>query len=68
MFACLQAGRSRGVVLRVREMPGVPDDAAGLRAANARQWELLAERDADRGAERGDSGTAGGLHRRRGEV
>jgi len=27
-------------------MPGVPDDAAGLRAANARLRELLAERDA----------------------
>jgi Family of unknown function (DUF6444) len=26
-------------------MPGVPDDAAGLRAANARLRELLAERD-----------------------
>jgi transposase len=29
----------------VSEMPGVPDDAAGLRAANARLRELLAERD-----------------------
>jgi transposase len=44
MCAGLRAGRSRGVVLRVREMPGVPDDA-GLRAANARLRELLAERD-----------------------
>jgi transposase len=30
----------------VPEVPGVPDDAAGLRAANARLRELLAERDA----------------------
>src|SRR5438105_14293577 len=45
MAAYLRAGRSRGVVLRVPEMPGVPDDAAGLRAANARLRELLAERD-----------------------
>jgi transposase len=29
----------------VPEMPGVPDDAAGLRAANARLRELLTERD-----------------------
>jgi uncharacterized protein involved in exopolysaccharide biosynthesis len=29
----------------VPEVPGVPDDAAGLRAANARLRELLAERD-----------------------
>ena len=46
MFAYLRAGRSRGVVRRVPEVPGVPDDAAGLRAANARLRELLAERDA----------------------
>src|ERR1700691_2423352 len=45
MFACLRAGRSCGVVRRVPEVPGVPDDAAGLRAANARLRELLAERD-----------------------
>ena len=32
---------------RVPEMPGVPDDAAGPRAANARLRELLAERDAE---------------------
>ena len=29
------------------DMPGVPEDAAGLRAANARLRELLAERDAE---------------------
>jgi transposase len=35
-------------VRRVPEVPGVPDsDAAGLRAANARLRELLAERDAE---------------------
>jgi polyhydroxyalkanoate synthesis regulator phasin len=28
-------------------MPGVPDSAAGLRAANSRLRELLAERDAE---------------------
>jgi len=42
LFAGVQ---SRGVVRRVPEVPGVPDDAAGLRAANARLRELLAERD-----------------------
>jgi hypothetical protein len=47
MDACLLGGRSRGVVRRVPEVPGVPDDGAGgLRAANARLRELLAERDA----------------------
>ena len=35
----------RGVVRRVLDVP-VPDDAAGLRAANARLRELLADRDA----------------------
>ena len=39
-----------GVVPPVSETPGVPDDsAAGLRAANARLRELLAERDAQIG-------------------
>jgi hypothetical protein len=32
---------------RVSDTPGVPDDAAGLRAANARLLELLAQRDAE---------------------
>ena len=45
MAAYLRGVRSRGVVRRVPEAPGVPDDAAGLRAANARLRELLAERD-----------------------
>ena len=45
MTAYLRGGRSRGVVRRVPEVPGVPDDAAGLRAANARLRELLAEWD-----------------------
>jgi hypothetical protein len=44
-FAYLRAGRSGGVVRLVPEVPGVPDDSAGLRAANARLRELLAERD-----------------------
>jgi transposase len=45
MDAYLRVARSRGVVRRVPETPGVADDAAGLRAANARLRELLAERD-----------------------
>ena len=45
MAAYLRGVRSRGVVRRVPEVPGVPDDAEGLRAANARLRELLAERD-----------------------
>jgi transposase len=36
-----------GVVPPVAEMPGVPDDAAGLRAANARLRELLAARESE---------------------
>jgi hypothetical protein len=36
------------------EIPAVPDDAAGLRAVNARLRELLAERDASRGLSGGD--------------
>jgi transposase len=49
MAAYLRAVRSRGVVRRVPEVPGVPDggDAAGLRAANALLRGLLAERDAE---------------------
>jgi hypothetical protein len=31
----------------VPEIPAVPDDVAGLRAANARLRELLADRDAE---------------------
>ena len=46
MSAYLRLGWSRGVVRCVPEMPAVPDDAAGLRAANARLRELLAERNA----------------------
>jgi hypothetical protein len=47
MDVYLMGGRSRGVVRRVPEVPGVPDDGdGGLRAANARLRELLAERDA----------------------
>jgi transposase len=47
MFAYLRAGRCHGVVRRVPEVPAVPENAAGLRAANARLRELLAERDAE---------------------
>jgi Family of unknown function (DUF6444) len=47
MAAYLQAGPGRGVVPRVPEQPGVTDSGdGGLRAANARLRELLAERDA----------------------
>jgi transposase len=46
MAAYLRVGRSGGVVRLVPEIPAVPDDAAGLRAANARLRELLAQRDA----------------------
>jgi hypothetical protein len=49
MSAYLRVGRSRGGVRRVPESPADPDDAAGLRAANARLRELLAERDAEIG-------------------
>jgi transposase len=45
----LRTGRSRGGVRRVPESPADPDDAAALRAANARLRELLAERDAEIG-------------------
>jgi transposase len=44
MAAYLRVGRGHGVVRLVHEIPAVPDDAAGLRAANARLRELLAER------------------------
>jgi transposase len=51
LFVYLQAGGVRGVVRRVSDVPGLPDGggAAGLRAANARLRELLAERDAQVG-------------------
>jgi transposase len=45
MPAYLRAGAGRGEVQHVPETPPVSDDAAGLRAANARLRELLAERD-----------------------
>jgi transposase len=45
LLACLRVAAGRGEVLRVPDEP-VPDDAAGLRAVNARLRELLAERDA----------------------
>ena len=47
LFVYLRAAWVRGVVRRVPDAPGLPDDvAAGPRAANARLRELLAERDA----------------------
>jgi transposase len=48
-FVYLPGMACGGVVRLVPEMPGVPDDAAGLRAANARLRGLLAERDAEIG-------------------
>jgi transposase len=45
MCAYLPAGPRGGVVQRVPEMPDAPEGSAGLRAANARLRELLAERD-----------------------
>jgi hypothetical protein len=48
MCAYLRAGRGGGVVRRVPEIPGGHDGGdAGLRAANARLRELVAERDAE---------------------
>ena len=47
MAAYLRAGQSRGVVRPVPEILAAPDDAAGLRAANARLRELLAGRDTE---------------------
>jgi hypothetical protein len=47
VFFYLLAVACCGVVRSVLEMPGVPDDAAGLRSANARLRELMAERDAE---------------------
>ena len=44
----------------------VPDDAAGLRAANARLRELLADRDADIGGLRLESGRERSKDRKRG--
>jgi uncharacterized coiled-coil protein SlyX len=46
MIAYLPVAAGRGAVWRVPEVPGRADDAAGLRAANARLRELLGERNA----------------------
>ena len=46
---------------RVSDTPGVPDEAAGLRAANSRLGELLAERDAEIGGLRGRLAEVAGL-------
>jgi hypothetical protein len=48
-LAYLPAWRCGDVVRHVPEMPDDPDAGAGLRAANARLRELLAERDAQIG-------------------
>jgi hypothetical protein len=45
MFTYLRAGPRGGVVQRVPELPDVPADSPGVRAANARLRGLLAERD-----------------------
>jgi transposase len=45
MSAYLRAGARGGVVRHVPELPDVPGDSPGMRAANARLRELLAERD-----------------------
>ena len=45
-LAYLRGGRSGGAVRLVPEVPGIPESGdAGLRAANTRLRELLAERD-----------------------
>ena len=44
-IAYLQAAAGHGAVWRVPGVPGGADDAVGLRAADARLRELLAERD-----------------------
>jgi transposase len=60
MPAYLRAVPGRGGVQHVPGMSGVPDDAAGLRAANARLRELLAERDARIAALEGQLAALGG--------
>jgi transposase len=52
----------------VPEIPGVPDDAAGLRAANARLRELLAVRDAEIAVLRGQVAELGMLRARAAEL
>ena len=52
----------------VPEMPGVPDDAVGLRAANARLRELLAVRDAEIAVLRGQVAELGALRARAAEL
>jgi transposase len=49
-------------------MPGVPDDAGGLRAANARLRGLLAERDAEIAVLRGQVAELGALRARAAEL
>ncbi len=52
----------------VPEIPGAPDDAAGLRAANARLRELLAERDAEIALLRGQVAEVAELRARAAEL
>jgi hypothetical protein len=68
MFAYLPGVACCGVVRLVPEMPGVPDDAAGLRAANARLRGLLAERDAEISVLRGQVAELGVLRARAAEL
>jgi len=67
-FAYLPGVACCGVVRLVPEMPGVPDDAAGLRAANARLRGLLAERDAEISVLRGQVAELGVLRARAAEL
>jgi transposase len=67
-FAYLLGVACCGVVRLVPEMPGVPDDAAGLRAANARLRGLLAERDAEISVLRGQVAELGVLRARAAEL
>jgi transposase len=68
VFVYLPAVACCGVVRLVPEIPGVPDDAAGLRAANARLRELLAERDAEIAVLRGQVAEVAELRARAAEL
>jgi transposase len=68
VFVYLPGVACCGVVRLVPEIPGVPDDAAGLRAANARLRELLAVRDAEIAVLRGQVAELGALRARAAEL
>jgi hypothetical protein len=68
MFAYLPGVACCGVVRVVPEMAGVPGDAAGLRAANTRLRELLAERDAEIAVPRGQVAELAALRARAAEL